>query len=152
MREEDGGRVRQPLIYSGFLLSGGKRRANRLSETQDCPQKQEQVARDVNAQHHTNTFRSHPLDRHYLDFTLVCVLQKNAAATGLHCRTGTTTTDAITIAVVVATAVAAPTTIAIPGQQVQTSTDISSFFYVLSVDSCCALVPGSTKPFVRYLT
>jgi len=30
------------------------------------------VARDVNAQRHTNTLRSHPLDRLYFDFTLVC--------------------------------------------------------------------------------
>lgn len=53
----------------------------------------------MNAQRHTNTFRSHPLDRLYLDFTLVCVLQKNATATGRYCRIGTTTTDAITTAV-----------------------------------------------------
>lgn len=107
------------------------------------------MARDVNAQRHTNTLRSHPLVRLYLDFALVCVLQKNAAATGRYCRTGTTTSDAITI-VVAATAADTNTTIAIRGQQAQT--DISSFFYVLSVDSCCALVPVSTRPFVRYLT
>lgn len=72
------------LDLLGVLIEwGGKRRANRLSEAQDCPQKQEQVARDVNAQRHTNILRSHPLHRLYLDFTLVCVLQKNAAATGL---------------------------------------------------------------------
>lgn len=68
------------------------------------------MARDVNAQRHTNTFRSHPLDHLYLDFTLVCVLQKNAAATGRYYRTGTTTTDAITIVVAATT-----TTIAIRG-------------------------------------
>lgn len=83
----------------------------------------------------------------YLDFTLVCVLQKNAAATGRYCRVGTTTTDAITVVVAATT-----TTIAIRGWQAQTSTDISSFFYVFSVNSCCALVPVSTRPFVRYLT
>lgn len=74
------------------------------------------MARDVNAQRHTNTLRSHPLGRLYLDFTLVCVLQKNAAATGrYYCRAGTTT-DAIAIAVAATTAAAATTTtIAIRG-------------------------------------
>lgn len=73
------------------------------------------MARDVNAQRHTNTLRSHPLGRLYLDFTLVCVLQKNAAATGRYCRAGTTT-DAIAIAVAVTTTAAATTTtIAIRG-------------------------------------
>jgi len=70
------------------------------------------VARDVNAQRHTNILRSHPLDRLYLDFTLACVLQKNAAATGCYCCTSTTT-NAITI--VVAATAAATTTIAIRG-------------------------------------
>lgn len=36
MREKDGERVYLPLIYLEFLLSRGKRRANRLSEAQDC--------------------------------------------------------------------------------------------------------------------
>lgn len=67
------------------------------------------MARDVNAQRHTNTLRSHPLGRLYLDFTLVCVLQKNAAATGRYCRAGTTT-DAIAIAVAATAAAAATTT------------------------------------------
>lgn len=72
------------------------------------------MARDVNAQRHTNTLRSHPLNRLYLDFALACVLQKNAAATGRYCcASTTTTTDAITI--VVAATAAATTTIAIRG-------------------------------------
>lgn len=73
------------------------------------------MARDVNAQRHTNTLRSHPLGLLYLDFTLVCVLQKNAAATGRYCRAGTTT-DAIAIAVAATAATTTTTTtIAIRG-------------------------------------
>lgn len=72
------------------------------------------MARDVNAQRHTNTLRSHPLGCLYLDFTLVCVLQKNAAATGRYCRVGTTT-DAIAIAIAATAAAATTTTIAIRG-------------------------------------
>lgn len=108
-------------LLGTFIEWGEKRRANRLSEAQDCPQKQEQVARDVNAQRHTNTFRPHPLDHLYLDFTLVCSPEE----CGCYYRTSTTTTtDAITI-VVAATAAATTTTIAIRGS------DIDRYFQFL---------------------
>jgi len=73
----------------------------------------------VNAQRHTNTFRPHPLDHLYLDFTLVCSPEE----CGCYYHTSTTT-DAITI-VVAATAAATTTTIAIRGS------DIDRYFQFL---------------------
>lgn len=148
-REEDG-RVRQPLIYSGALIEWGKKAGKQVIRStglsievgvggtwRECTTPYQYTLRLL-------SFR--PL------LSRLCppvwVLQKNAAAYRVgHCRVATT--DAICCCCCCYHHHR-------DSNSWLASSDIDRYFQFLftvpSVDSCCALVPVFTRPFVRYLT